>query len=297
MYPYKPNYSLLVFKNEISDRVTQMITYYLKQGIKIYFLTFDPIDTLYDNPMLKQAQKKDLLRVYELMYREDFSFSDAVIIDGVVTDKELVDYFNEYSTFNTHQFEIEHDMREAHSIIKAGAGTGKTTVMLDRLLAMKHMHPAFSFKELVMITFTNESALHMKKKLMNRVYFYYEITGNSKYLSWVEELSQLMIGTIHSFAKKFLAAEGAMIGLLSSLSVRSFKHEKRRLVERGIDKFALKHPEIFRAFKYIPQYEIVHSILVILDSLSNKALSEEEVMGLKIGEEVGNSHILIKEVH
>ncbi len=50
-------------------------------------------------------------------------------------------------------------------MVKASAGTGKTTVMIDRILYLMHMVPDLDMSEIFMITFTNEATNQMNDRL------------------------------------------------------------------------------------------------------------------------------------
>jgi len=133
-------------------------------------------------------------------------------LDGIASDPSLYEYICEKSRFNRQQYEAEHENVDAHIIVSAGAGTGKTTVMIQRLLFLKHTNPTLSFSEMVFITFTNEAAVHMRRKSAEKLMDYFKITGQKRYLEWIEESQNLHVSTIHSFAKRFLETAGPELG-------------------------------------------------------------------------------------
>ena len=89
-------------------------------------------------------------------------------------------------------------------IIEAGAGTGKTHVMINRIMFLLHMDPEFDFSKVAMITFTNKATDNMRLRLIKTLDLKYKLTGKLKYVDRIEQLSQISISTIHSFFKKII---------------------------------------------------------------------------------------------
>ncbi|OED35706.1 hypothetical protein AB834_04365 [PVC group bacterium (ex Bugula neritina AB1)] len=94
--------------------------------------------------------------------------------------------------------------------VEAGAGSGKTTTMVKRMVALlelKNVEPS----SIVAITFTNQASVHMKEKfqetLERRIQCLRE-RGHSPILSRLEKAYEdfhlLFIGTVHSFCLNIL---------------------------------------------------------------------------------------------
>lgn len=86
---------------------------------------------------------------------------------------------------------------EDNIIVVAGAGSGKTTVLTERiryLINNLHVRPC----DIVAITFTNMAADEMKSRLTD-----------------IPDINDAFIGTIHSFANKILWASGMSYSLLT----------------------------------------------------------------------------------
>lgn len=126
--------------------------------------------------------------------------------------------------FNYEQYVIEHSSSE-HLVVKASAGTGKTSVMIDRVLFLLHTVPDLKPSEISMITFTNDAADQMNQRLQNALLTRYNLTSNPYYLTLLENQSQMNISTFHSFAYSLLKRVGLSKGYTKDLSIRSFKHE------------------------------------------------------------------------
>ncbi|MBD0305113.1 MAG: UvrD-helicase domain-containing protein [Nitrospiraceae bacterium] len=87
-------------------------------------------------------------------------------------------------------------------VVTAGAGTGKTTLLVDRLmyLLLDHSSP-LDISEVVALTFTNKAANEMKGRLraeLNRR------SDNPLAVNALRDVEKSQIGTIHSFAAHLL---------------------------------------------------------------------------------------------
>jgi|CXWL01.1.fsa_nt_gi ATP-dependent helicase/nuclease subunit A len=92
--------------------------------------------------------------------------------------------------------------RDRNIVVTAGAGTGKTTLLVDRLLdlLLREQEP-LAIGEIVALTFTNKAALEMKVRLRDRLL---ATKVNPLAQKALRELEASQIGTIHSFAAHLL---------------------------------------------------------------------------------------------
>jgi DNA helicase II / ATP-dependent DNA helicase PcrA len=278
-------YSILWFSPYIDENAIERIHQYIRQGKKVFFLSFDDIDKLLQDELLNEANNKGLFYPYLVRFAEQWSHHSAMHLDGEGIDPSLIEFFDNNSIFNKDQFYLEHNIKTAHLVVKAGAGTGKTTTMINRIMFLKHIDENINLGSVIMITFTNETSLHMRSKLFEKLKAYYDLTKDIKYLEWMEEITSMFIGTIHSFAKEFLTVEGEKLGYSRLMQIRSFRHDQRRLIEKYIDLFSTEQPEIYDSFRFIPQYRIVKSLMEIIEKLNNKSLSEASIESLDYGQD------------
>ncbi len=113
-------------------------------------------------------------------------------------------------------------------LIVAGAGSGKTTVLTNRvayLLEAREVHPG----EIIAITFTNKAAGEMKERVA-------ALVGNRARLMWVS--------TFHSACVRILRAEHEHAGLKSTFSIYDADDSQRlmKLVTRELDLDPKRHP-------------------------------------------------------
>ncbi len=108
-------------------------------------------------------------------------------------------------------------------VVIAGAGTGKTTILVNRILNLLMREPdPLTMTEIVALTFTNKAATEMKQRLRRKLGKVVEQSDNEKtsifraryHLSTdqvqeraraaLEQLEKAQIGTLHSFAAHIL---------------------------------------------------------------------------------------------
>lgn len=123
----------------------------------------------------------------------------AVIIDGVGIDGEYIRLFRWLEecipAFNAAQYKVEHCREDENIVVKASAGTGKTTVMIDRL----------------------------QKMLLKK----YALTKNQRYLAWLEQQSQMHISTIDSLAYDLFKRFGTDVGFGRDLSIKNLERDRK----------------------------------------------------------------------
>jgi ATP-dependent helicase/nuclease subunit A len=126
-------------------------------------------------------------------------------------------------------------VKDCNLVVTAGAGTGKTTLLVDRLVHLLFQHPdPIEIGHIVALTFTNKAASEMKLRLRDRLALWISLdpgappTGVSRRREWdllnavlaayhlskarlnelagtaLQDLEKSQIGTIHSFAAHLL---------------------------------------------------------------------------------------------
>ena len=125
----------------------------LKQGIKVLaFGMPEEVRKLAVNN--EQYQKARLLQTYPIhQNRPVLTINDGHDAKSHITALEKLAALA--PSFNLEQYLIEHADAYNSLLVEAGAGTGKTTVMIDRILFLLHTVPDLSLEDVGMITFTN----------------------------------------------------------------------------------------------------------------------------------------------
>ncbi|MGB3975753.1 MAG: UvrD-helicase domain-containing protein [bacterium] len=141
----------------------------------------------------------------------------------------------------------------SHNIaVSAGAGSGKTRVLVERYLKILETNPELQAKNIVAITFTRKAASEMRERIRQRISeLMPDSTPNSKerYTRILDELPWAPIGTIHSFAAGILREFAISAGLDPSFGIV----EEDSTIDPGVEaaKMALRRaerelPEIYR---------------------------------------------------
>lgn len=232
----EPKYSILYFRKNLRDEWDN-ISKYLYNGIKIFWFGSEA-----DKDRLKKEfepfMKNFFLQSFSCeMVEELKKHTPMVIMDGIGLDKQenvkiLLDFLEIYiPEFNVAQYKIEHCSTDANVVVKASAGTGKTTVMIDRILYLKHMLPELDMSQVYMITFTNEATNQMNDRLQDVLLKKYFLTKQQKYLYWLEQQSQMHISTIDSLAYDLFKRYGTGIGYGRDLEIRALEKERKDIIK------------------------------------------------------------------
>lgn len=224
-----PRYSILLCNQNI-EKYREQIRLWLHQGIKvIWFGRVSDVKAL--KKQYAEFAKAFLLLAYEVHVKDEI-----IIIDGIDKQGFIENVLEKQCpSFNAAQYLVEHCKPEKHVIVQASAGTGKTTVMIDRIMYLLHTQPGLHLSEIFMITFTNDAAEQMNQRLQDALMRRYDLTGNQRYLQWVEEQSQMNVSTIHSFAYYMLKKYGIGESFTKNLSIRSFQYERSELIKDELD--------------------------------------------------------------
>lgn len=224
-----PKYSVLLC-NQDSETYISRIDSWLHEGIKVIWIGKEKdVNTL--GKKYSSFAKAFLFQTYVI----DSEIS-TVIFDGDDQDSFVINHLQaECPQFNSAQYLVEHCKANENIIVQASAGTGKTTVMIDRIMYLLHTQSDLKLSDIFMITFTNDATSQMNHRLQQALMNRYELTGNEKYLRWLEEQSQIHISTIHSFALFLLKKYGIYESFTDDLKIRGFQFEKKNLIKDLID--------------------------------------------------------------
>ena len=91
------------------------------------------------------------------------------------------------------------DFRGKNMLVSASAGTGKTTVMIERIVSL--IEEGCDVSEIVVVTFTNLAAAEMKARLAAKLS---EKRNDPRVLEQIEKLDGASICTLHSFCSELL---------------------------------------------------------------------------------------------
>lgn len=270
-----PKHSILYNAYNLVDKLDE-IDHHLKEGIKVlWFGSDDDISVLSGN--YPDHIKCRILGVFSTSCFEQFQIEDGHIGSNGV-------FFNVISQnrdFNSEQFLIEHS-RSNNLIVEASAGTGKTSVMIDRILFLLDMVDNLDPSEISMVTFTNDATTQMDQKLQNVLMERYRITGNRRFLNLLEKQSQMGISTIHSFALKLIKYYGVRKGLSRDVGIESFRYDIDRIIDSILDEQIDVNRRVDEQFG-LKLYDIRRLIHDYWDRLMQLGISDDEIRDMVWG--------------
>ena len=156
-------------------------------------------------------------------------------------------------------------------LLKAGAGTGKTHVLLEKVIHILTNDKDSNLEKFAIITFTNKAADEMKSRLMESIYDKWVETNKSHLRNQLESYNMFDISTIHSFCDRIIRNYGIIKNISPNFKIMSFKEERLNTITRYVNKNN-DNP----LFKGIPQYKIVNLIIKFTNILKNKGIPIDE---------------------
>ena len=123
-------------------------------------------------------------------------------------------------------------------IVSAGAGSGKTRVLVERFLSLYRKNPSLSLDNVVAITFTDKAAAELRTRISAGLRsFMAEVKSTPdrmRFLHLQEELTRAYIGTIHSFCKRLLSEFPLEAGVDADFQILE-QGETLTLVQESVD--------------------------------------------------------------
>lgn len=118
------------------------------------------------------------------------------------------------ATTLTEQQKLAVETTDKNVLVSAGAGSGKTHVLVERFIEILRHDPELSVDKLIAVTFTRKAAGEMRTRLKTR---FQELvksnTGGNRWITCLSEVDRARIGTIHSLCETILKAFPAEAGI------------------------------------------------------------------------------------
>lgn len=287
-----PKYSILLCNQALAE-YEERISHWLSLGIKVFWFGKE------EDVVALKANYAGFVRAFLLQAYVTSLSQQGIMVDGE-GDKKLFDNIvSDCRLFNSAQYQVEHCKADEHIVVQASAGTGKTTVMIDRIMYLLHMNPELHLSEMFMITFTNDAAQQMSNRLQDAFMTRYSLTKQKKYMKWVEEQSQMHISTIHSFAYYMLKQLGIGESFTKGLSIRTFEYERKELIKDAIDE-KIDEKKNIRNQLGVPFYRANSIVNDYWSKFSQLGISHRELLEMDWGEPVdegsANFHGIVKEL-
>ena len=234
-------------------------------------------------------------------------YSDNGLIEitdgkGISDKKSLLEYFDQNSDFNLKQFEVEHANSRNNILVRAGAGTGKTHVMISRIMYLCYQEgfgPGLIGERVVMITFTIDAAENMKERLKKCLQNYYLLTRNPDFIEMTNQVDNMSINTIHSYAKELIQKYGARFGFGNKMQITSSKYYREEALRNLLEEYIEKKSKVDAHFMdkiALPMYELREIFLEFIEGLQNKNIDISSLHPEQFGAIKNNSFGIRAEV-
>ena len=271
-----PKYSIL-FCNQNLKKYENQIDAWLSKGIKVFW-----IGNHSECNELINKYPSHLKALLLLCYEGRNIKNSAVIVDGVGDIDLIFELEKKIPEFNAAQYRVEHCDPESHIIVEASAGTGKTTVMIDRILYMLHTMPEIHLSDIAMITFTNEATAQMSARLQKVLLTRYRLTLQERYLKWLEEQANMQVSTIDSFSLSMMKRCGVIAGFSQQVKIRTLNYERKELIRDILDRMTTEDGSVVSQFG-LSYYKSTNLIDNFWNRVAQLGLSPEAVLNMNWG--------------
>lgn len=247
-------------------------------------------------PITARERTEDSFRIFnfEMYYLPsltDYCKEIMEIVEGATTtdNEEVLKRLSEHSEFNYQQYEVEHSTTERDILVEAGAGTGKTFSMVSRVayLCNKETDPVMNIAdEIAMVTFTNDAAINMKKRLKQMFVNYFVLTSRENYLKYVEDVDRAHISTIHKFAIGIMRGESLYTGLGTNFRIASNEYKRGKAYDIFLGEFLEEressNPNFVNELP-VPIYDLKKKLIQVADKLLAKSVNFAQIKSSEMG--------------
>ncbi|KOP31400.1 hypothetical protein ADM98_00685 [Exiguobacterium sp. BMC-KP] len=268
----------------------------LEDGKKVYLFSSSGLPERLMRELRPFIEEHQLQHVHLDIDRTPYGF--ACIRNGELPDA-LSKLVEGCGAFNHGQYMAVHAPVRDNLKIMAGAGTGKTHVMIDRIMYLLESE-GVDLKDIVMITFTNDSTDEMRRRFQGRMLTMFSLTRRKRYLELAEDVKNMQISTIHSYSKSILTHLAHEIGFGRGVKIRSYIRTKDLIIERLTDEFLSGDHSaggIDGLFgSGLEHHQITRTIRRFWDEMEKKGLTREEIEGLDWGTVEDEDHATLHEL-
>ena len=264
--PALPRYSVLRVSQEGVD--LRELLGLLHYGIRVFLVTNKSMALEELSKDAEELQAFIDARLLEVALVSDAQLPQAWVIDGDFspypggTLDAVLEKADRTGGINLLQYHIVHSMRGRDVLVRAGAGTGKTETMAERLMFMlatsslddmpsgDHRTPGeLALDEVAMVTFTKEAAREMRRRIALTITLRQRLCRRCVLptLAWMMQLGRASISTIHGFAQRILQVHGNMIGIAPDFTVSAQTIRFREVMHEELTK------HVAPLYKHYPQ--------------------------------------------
>lgn len=243
--PSVPRYSVMRIGLDGVD--TDELLGLMHYGIRVFLLSGREMVTSLDPEWIEACLQSRLLERAVVDGAEE---SGTWVVDGDISPDQdaIAGRAGPTHNFNRGQYTIVHSPIDHDILVRAGAGTGKTETMAERimfLLATSSHHPdprdpehVFHLRvdEIALVTFTRDAAREMRERIARTMMLRQRLCTNCVLptIAWLLELSNTEIETISAYSKKLLQREGSRVGIGPGFRVGELTMDFRRALDEAL---------------------------------------------------------------
>ena len=152
-------------------------------------------------------------------------------------------------------------IHDKNLIVVAGAGSGKTRVLVERYLQLLADNPDWRLGSLVAITFTREAAYEMRHRVRRELEKRADTERGGPWSRHLAEMDSARIDTIHGFCASILRANAAQAGIDPKFQVLD-EVEAALLLESAIaEALPIVDPALLQLFAHVDANLIYDTLL------------------------------------
>lgn len=165
------------------------------------------------------------------------------------------------------------DSNEYPIYLRAGAGTGKTEVLVQKILHILKNEPNVSLMNFAIITFTNKATEEMQNRISSALFREWISKNSNECADSVnlETVNMVDICTIHAFCERLIRRFGLQINIAPTFKVKSYKKETANIISKIVNEYC-GNPLL----SDIPSYVIERLVAVFLVNNSNRGIQIDE---------------------
>ncbi len=243
--PHVPRYSVLRIGTQQVADVLQLLDY----GIRVFLIT-------HQNPF------QDGVPTHLIAFQEARLLEWSIVpslnetqehwqIDGCATTpppdwvRAVLTQADQLGRINMRQYDIVHAPFDSDVLVTAGAGTGKTETMSERLLfllATASLHTMDSVPlqlnlgDISLITFTRDAAREMRARISRTILMRQRLARRCVLptVAWIMQLGRAKITTIHAFAKAIIQQRSGLIDIQPDFRVTTSTFKRRSFIKEAL---------------------------------------------------------------
>jgi superfamily I DNA/RNA helicase len=243
--PSVPRYSVMRIGLDGVD--TEDLLGLMHYGIRVFVLAERELVTSIDPEWLEACEASRLLERAVVDRAEKHA---GWVLDGDISpeQEQVASSSGPTHGYNHGQYMIVHENIDRDVLVRAGAGTGKTETMAERIVFLlatssRHADPRdtehvfhLRLDEIALVTFTRDAAREMRERIARTMMLRQRLCSNCVLptIAWLLELSNTEIETISTYSKRLLQREGSRVGIGPGFRVGELTMEFRRVLDEAL---------------------------------------------------------------